>query len=238
MTLLLHNNSQRELLRTRLQKFTSKNQHNENLVGAAVVIAVSEHQNSSYQNTGQKNPNKTSNDQACILLTRRSSRLRKHSGQFALPGGKLDKGESVTEAALRELSEELNLHVSNSNVIGFLDDFATNSGFNITPVVVWIEDHHKLVANPDEVAAVYEIPFSELESATMGPGDEEMSEEEMGDEGTGDSELPPVMSLYLPSVGTSIYSPTAAIVYQFKEVALCGRSTRVSHFAQPRFAWK
>ena len=238
MTQLLHNNSQRELLSTRLQKFTSKNQHNENLVEAAVVIAVSEHQNTGHQhtghqNTGQKNPNKTSNDQSCILLTRRSSRLRKHSGQFALPGGKLDTGESVTEAALRELSEELNLHVSNSNVIGFLDDFATNSGFNITPVVVWIEDHHKLVANPDEVAAVYEIPFSELESATMGPGDEEM-----GDEGTGDSELPPVMSLYLPSVGTSIYSPTAAIVYQFKEVALCGRSTRVSHFAQPRFAWK
>lgn len=234
MTLLLHNQSQRELLTTRLQNFTSNNQQNENLVSAAVVLAVSDH-----RNTNQKNQGKS-----CILLTRRSSRLRKHSGQFALPGGKLDPGESVTEAALRELSEELNLHVSHDNVIGLLDDFATNSGFNITPVVVWIEDHQKLNANPDEVAAVYEIPFSELESVTMRHDDEGLGDEEPRDEESdvamksGESNTPPVMSLYLPSVGTSIYSPTAAIIYQFKEVALCGRSTRVSHFAQPKFAWK
>ena len=234
MTLLLHNQSQRELLTTRLQNFTSNNQQNENLVSAAVVLAVSDHRNTNQKKQGQ----------SCILLTRRSSRLRKHSGQFALPGGKLDTGESVTEAALRELSEELNLHVSNDNVIGLLDDFATNSGFNITPVVVWVEDHQELNANPDEVAAVYEIPFSDLKSVTMGHDDEGLGDEEPGDEEggiameTGESNTPQVMSLYLPSVGTSIYSPTAAIIYQFKQVALCGRSTRVSHFAQPKFAWK
>jgi len=55
------------------------------------------------------------------------------------------------------------------------------------------------------------------------------------DQTSGDNE---VMSLYLPSVGTTVYSPTAAIIYQFREVALSGRTTRVAHFGQPRFAWR
>ena len=76
-------------------------------------------------------------NQAALLLTRRSARLKKHAGQWALPGGRIDAGESPEETALRELREEVGLTLGPERVIGRLDDYTTRSGYTIKPVVVW-----------------------------------------------------------------------------------------------------
>lgn len=179
---------------------------------------------------------------ASILLTQRSSKLRQHASQFALPGGKVDAGETIQQAALRELQEELGLTQSIEDIIGNLDDMPTQSGFNITPVVVWISSLATLKPNRDEVARVYQIPLAELAEITLTiDQDDETDPTQITQpqgQTTEQSSSNQVMSLYIPSVGTTVYSPTAAIIYQFREVALLGKSTRVAHFGQPRFAWR
>jgi 8-oxo-dGTP pyrophosphatase MutT (NUDIX family) len=161
--------------------------------------------------------------QACFLLTRRAVTLARHRGQFALPGGRLDPGEGEVEAALRELSEELGVTLGAGQVLGQLDDFKTRSGFVITPVVLWSEVALELSPNPAEVARVYRVPLDEL----YGPAVPCLSPAQDG-----------ASILSLPLVGTHVFSPTAAIIYQLREVAIEGRATRVHHYEQPLFAWK
>ena len=72
----------------------------------------------------------------CFLLTRRAPRLTSHAGQWALPGGRVEPGESAIEGALRELAEEVGLSATPDQVLGCLDDYPTRSGYVITPVVV------------------------------------------------------------------------------------------------------
>ena len=72
--------------------------------------------------------------EAAIIITKRVSTLRSHGGQWALPGGRIDPGESPMQAALRELHEEVDLSLDHSNVLGTLDDYHTRSGYVITPV--------------------------------------------------------------------------------------------------------
>ena len=163
---------------------------------------------------------------ACVLLTRRTDRLRRHSGQFALPGGRLDDGEDIVGCALRELSEELTIHCDRLAVLGRLDDFSTRSGFRISPIVVWRGEHAPVEPNPDEVERVFHIPFSELASPEIPQFMQR------------DEDQPPVFAAPLPTVGHEIYAPTAALLYQFREVVIFGRDTRVAHFDQPEFAWK
>src|SRR5262249_40574274 len=74
---------------------------------------------------------------ACLLLTKRVQKLRAHGGQWALPGGRIDPGETARAAALRELAEEVALVRGDETVLGLLDDYPTRSGFVIPPVVVW-----------------------------------------------------------------------------------------------------
>lgn len=159
-----------------------------------------------------------------FLLTRRASDLRKHAGQFSLPGGRLEPGESAEAAARRELAEELGVALPEERVLGLLDDFVTRSGFVITPVVLWAPDVVELTPDPGEVALAYRVPLLELYRPEV-----PVLEQLPGFEA-------PLLSL--PMIGTRIYSPTAAIVYQLREVALEGRPTRVHHFEQPRFAWR
>ncbi len=167
----------------------------------------------------------TRNDTSpCLYLTLRSGKLRKHAGQFALPGGKLDHEETPEQAARRELSEELGITLDESSVLGTLDDFNTRSGFGITPVVLWKHSAEAPVPNEDEVARFYRVPFDEL------------TDEHLVDQPY--SAANPVFSITPASVGTTVYSPTAAIIFQFREVALLGRQTRVSHYEQPAFAWR
>ncbi len=163
-------------------------------------------------------------ERACFLLTRRSARLRAHGGQWALPGGRIDPGESAAEAALRELAEELDLRLPAQSLLGLLDDYASRSGYVITPVVVWAGVAERIRPNPSEVAAAYRVPLVELERADA-PRLRFIPESER-----------PVISL--PLVGTQVHAPTAAILYQLREVARRGRDTRVAHFEQPVFAWK
>ncbi|HSS08792.1 MAG TPA: CoA pyrophosphatase [Acidimicrobiales bacterium] len=162
---------------------------------------------------------------AALLLTRRTAGLRAHPGQWALPGGSVDAGETPPEAALRELGEELGLQLPSSAVIGMLDDYRTRSGFSITPVVVWAcRLEGPLHPNPAEVASVHRIPLSVLE----GPDVPRLLTIPESDR--------PVIQMPL-GPGRLIHAPTAAILYQVREVAVHGRWTRVAHFEQPTWAW-
>lgn len=183
---------------------------------AAVVIVVAETVAEGNAHAGQ----------ACVLLTKRPETLRRHAGQFALPGGRIDGGETAAEAALRELAEELRVSLEPSAILGALDDFPTRSGFAITPFVAWGGPVAEIDPDPVEVARVFRIPFSDLDS----PRIPHLTPGEAG--------RPPVMSAPLATTGGHVYAPTAAMLYQFREVAMHGRPTRVAHFDQPRFAWK
>jgi len=164
--------------------------------------------------------------QACILLTLRPKTIKRHSGQYALPGGRLDAGETTVEAALRELDEELGLRLAPAAVLGLLDDYPTRSGFTVTPVVVWAETDPVLTPAPDEVHKVFRIPIGQLDS----PDIPILSAPKEGDQ--------PVLSMILPALGHEMYAPTAAILFQFREVAMRGVATRVAQYDQPGFAWK
>lgn len=158
-----------------------------------------------------------------LILTRRSQRLRSHPGQWALPGGRIDAGETPVQAALREMHEEVGVDLGADRVLGLLDDFVTRSGYVMTPVVIWGGADLATHFNADEVASVHRIPLSEFmrsDAPRLTPA------------GTSSEPI-----LRMP-VGTDhIAAPTAAILYQFREVCLCNRHTRVAHFEQPQFAW-
>lgn len=162
--------------------------------------------------------------QACFVLTRRAAGLRAHAQQWALPGGRIDAGESVIEAAVREVEEEVGLRLSPDAVLGVLDDFATRSGFLITPVVVWTDDQEGLAANAGEVASIHLVPLVELDRPDA-PRLIAIPE----------SEAPVIQ---MPIEQHLIHAPTGAILLQFRELALHGRPTRVNHYEQPTWAWR
>lgn len=162
-------------------------------------------------------------DDLAVVLTRRSAQLRTHKGQWALPGGRLDSRENPREAALRECAEEIGVRLEPDDIVGELDDFATRSGFCITPEVVWAADvPFTPDINPAEVASVHLIPVRDLD---VEPRFSRIPESDR-----------PVFKM--PLLGGYIHAPTGAILHQFAEVVLHGRSTRVFDYEQPRFAWK
>jgi len=165
-------------------------------------------------------------DEACVLLTLRSATIKRHAGQYALPGGRMEVGESAEQTALREMEEEIGLRVSPDQVVGCLDDFATRSGFRITPVVVWGGRNVDLLPDPNEVERVFHIPLAELNRPDVPQMITERSTQNQ------------VISALLPTLGHRIYAPTIAMLYQFREVALRNQMTRVGHYEQPQFAWR
>ena len=168
--------------------------------------------------------NDSDSEEAGLVLTTRAAKLSSHAGQRAFPGGRLDAGETVEQAALRELEEEVGLKLERNAILGYLDDYTTRSGFVISPVVVWAGDETVLNANPGEVELIHRIPLGEL-----------LREDAPILESISESTQP---VLKMPLGDDWFAAPTAAIAYQFREVALLGRHTRVAHFEQPLFAWK
>ncbi len=164
------------------------------------------------------------NGRACFVLTRRARTLNAHAGQWALPGGRIDPGESAEQAVRRELEEEVGLALGPEAVLGFLDDYPTRSGYVITPVVVWAADGGELVPNPGEVARVYRVPLGDLERPDL-PRLIRIPESDR-----------PVIQV--PILDSLIHAPTAAVIYQMREVVVHGRPTRVAHFEQPVWAWR
>lgn len=210
----------REQVRGRLAAFAARRLPHGSHRAAAVAVVLLEEGDGAHV-PGIAQPQGWSGAPA-LLLTRRSLSLRNHAGQWALPGGGIDAGETPEAAALRELQEEVGLRLAPEAVLGTLDDYATRSGFVITPVVVWAGAVASLVPDPAEVASVHRIPVAEFmraDAPLLAPSDEPGRE-----------------MLRMPVGRTWIAAPTAAVLYQFREVCVAGRPTRVAHYDQPPFA--
>lgn len=223
---LNRNAALRTLIETRLQGFVAKAAAPRSgeavLRHAAVCVAIIDEGHGA--NVPGLPAHANWSTQAALLLTRRAGNLRSHSGQWALPGGRLDDGETPEQAALREMHEEVGLALEPACILGRLDDFVTRSGYQITPVVIWAGAAQSLAANAAEVASIHRIPATELLRANAPMlAMEAHSEHQV---------------LRMPVGGSWIAAPTAAILYQFREVCLLGKPTRVAHFEQPKFAWK
>ena len=197
----------REQIGSNIRSFNETRQERTGLRRAAVTLTIFNHEG-----------------EAAVIITQRAENLRAHGGQWALPGGRIDEGENSVQAALRELQEEVNLRLDETHVLGMLDDYVTRSGYIITPVVLWTDvSCGELTPNPEEVDSIHPFTFSEL-ARTDSPHLESIPESDQQ-----------VLSMNFSDI--LIYAPTAAMLYQFREVAILGKSTSVLHYDQPVFAW-
>lgn len=98
-----------------------------------------------------------------LLLTQRTAHLNDHAGQVSLPGGRVDEIDASTiDTALRETEEEVGLNRRHVEVLGTLPDYFTGTGFQVTPVVALVQPPFNLLADPFEVAEIFEVPLSFL----------------------------------------------------------------------------
>lgn len=156
----------------------------------------------------------------CVLVIKRAFGGR-NAGQWALPGGRAEEGETAVEAALRELDEEAGLQASDAEVAGVLDDFVTGSGFVITPVVVVLDRPARPRRDPVEVHSLHPVPLHRLL-------DDALPRWRTAADGS------PLLQMPLRH-DMVIHAPTGAILWQFQQVALLGQHTRVSNVAQPEW---
>ena len=159
-----------------------------------------------------------------VLLTKRPARMNRHAGQWALPGGRVDPGEEPADAARREVHEELGLALPAHALLGRLDDYPTRSGYVVRPFVLWGGAWPDLRPSPDEVADVYRVGHRELQVPDS-PREVRIPE----------SDRPVVQ---VPFRGRLVHAPTAAVLLQYRWVALEGGSGRVDYYDQPVFAWR
>ena len=152
------------------------------------------------------------------MLTRRALTLRRGAGNYALPGGNFEPGEDAVAAAIRETAEELGVRTETEHALGLLDDFVTLGGHAVTPVVLWSDAPLTPAPDPAEVHEAWRLPISELDHP-------DSPKSELNPNGA------PILKMF--ARGQWINPPTAAILYQFREVALHGRPTRVIDIGQP-----
>ncbi|MGH3752585.1 MAG: NUDIX domain-containing protein [Pseudonocardiaceae bacterium] len=150
-----------------------------------------------------------------VLLTRRIAAPRE---QYVLPGRRLDPRESAPDAARRALAEEAGMRLPPESVLGQLDDYPARSGLVITPVVAWAGAPHRREAAQE--TSVLAVPFADLDVEPVFVASSESGR--------------PVIRL--PLHGEWLHAPTAAVLYQFREVVLQHRPTRVTHLEEPVFA--
>jgi 8-oxo-dGTP pyrophosphatase MutT (NUDIX family) len=153
------------------------------------------------------------------LLTRRALTMRRGAGNYALPGGNFEPGEDAVDAAVRETAEELGVVMGREAALGLLDDFVTLGGHVVTPVVLWSSTPLTLTPDPTEVheawhAAVEDLDHPESPRAEPHPDGGE-----------------PILRMF--ARGQWLNPPTAAWLYQFREVGLHARATRVGTVGQP-----
>jgi 8-oxo-dGTP pyrophosphatase MutT (NUDIX family) len=155
-----------------------------------------------------------------VILIRRAYQGR-NAGQWGLPGGRLEDGETLERAALRELHEEIGLAAGPGDVLGRLDDFPAMSGFAITPFVVALDDPGPLAPSPDEVHSVHytslrRLAHDDTPAWVPQPGGGRLLQMRLGPD-------------------WRVHAPTGAMLWQFREVVLLGRHVRVADFVQPEW---
>jgi 8-oxo-dGTP pyrophosphatase MutT (NUDIX family) len=159
------------------------------------------------------------NNEPSYVLTRRALNMRRGAGNYALPGGNCDPDEDVIDAAIREVREELGVNIVREAVLGLLDDFVTLGGHVVTPVVLLSAEPLQLNPDPGEVHSAWFLPLSELDHPEA---PRRIQHPDGGD---------PILRMFANR--DWINPPTAAWLYQFREVALHGREVRVSTVGQP-----
>ena len=103
------------------------------------------------------------NEGPTLLLTLRPNTMADHAGQVALPGGKVDPIDlDEVAAALREAHEEVGAHPDDVDVLGKGSAYITGRRYRITPVVGLLPHDFVPVAEPGEVAAIFETPLELL----------------------------------------------------------------------------
>lgn len=101
--------------------------------------------------------------QQTVLLTQRTAHLRDHAGQISFPGGRVEAEDlSPVHTALRETEEEIGLARDRVEILGFLPEYRTGTGFRVTPVVGLVQAPFELKPDPFEVAEVFEVPLAFL----------------------------------------------------------------------------
>jgi 8-oxo-dGTP pyrophosphatase MutT (NUDIX family) len=156
-----------------------------------------------------------------FALTRRALTLRRGAGNFALPGGNTDPGETPEVTARRETWEELGVPQEIGEPLGLLDDFVTLGGHLVTPVILWTDQELELRPNPSEVDKAWKVPLSDLDHP------EAPRREPHPDGGEA------ILRMF--AAANWVNPPTAAWLYQFREVALRGNPVRVDTVGQPNW---
>ncbi|HEY0648375.1 CoA pyrophosphatase [Phenylobacterium sp.] len=153
------------------------------------------------------------------LLTRRAMHMRRGAGNYALPGGGIEPGEDPIDAARRETEEEVGVRLPRSAALGLLDDFVTLGGHVVTPVVFWTQRRLMLIPDPREVEQAWFVPLADL--------DHPLSPKRLNNPDGG----PPLLRMF--ARGGWVNAPTAAWLWQFREVCLHGRECRTHGIGQP-----